>query len=196
MGFLSSLPQRLRRLLQSLRRLPRRYLGLYSELNRASGPRFKVEDSAIHGTGAFAALDIKGGQLITEYVGELIPSAEGTAREERGMRENGTSYIMIINDDWDLDGAVAGNDAKYLNHSCDPNCELEIDTRRRRAWFSAYEDIAKDDELTFDYSFDPMEDPIVPCKCGAESCRGYINEFEDDAQLQQRLRIDAQKSEG
>ena len=187
MGFFSSLPRR-------LRRGRRRYLGDYSELEGAPGPRLRTEVSAIHGIGAFATQDIKAGQLITEYVGELIPSAEGTAREERSMREKNTTYIMTIDDDWDIDGSVGGGDASYLNHSCDPNCELDIDTKKRRAWFAAYTDIAKDEELTFDYCFDPMENVLVPCKCGAENCRGYINVFDDDAQLQERLRIDAQKN--
>ena len=188
MGFISSIPRR-------LRRYRRRYLGDYSELDGAPGPRLRAENSVIHGTGAFATQDIKAGQLITEYIGELIPSAEGTAREERSMREDDTTYILIIDDDWDIDGSVGGNDASYLNHSCDANSELEIDTKNRRAWFVAYKDIANGDELTFDYCFDPMENILAPCKCGTAKCRGYINVFENYAQLQERLRIEAQKNQ-
>lgn len=186
MELFSDLPRR-------LRRLHRKYLHDYSELDGILSPRLRSGASEIHGTGGFATQDIKAGQLIAEYIGELIPSAEGTAREARSLRENGTTYILIVDNDWDIDGSVGGGDASYINHSCDPNCSIEIDMKRRRVWIAAIKDIAKGEELKFDYRFDPVNDPLLLCRCGAKNCRGYINKFKDKSQLQDRLRIEEKK---
>jgi SET domain-containing protein len=113
--------------------------------------------------------------LVVEYTGELISSAEGTARERRSLQESGLTYILSIDDDWDIDGAVGGSDASYINHSCDPNCALEIDTKRRRAWIAAIKNIFEGEELTYDYFFEAIDNQRIRCACGSANCRGYIN---------------------
>lgn len=134
-------------------------------------PKIVVKDSGIHGTGVYAAQDIKRGDAIIEYKGEKIPSDEGTRRSEAHPT---LSYIFILNDDWDIDGNVDGNNARYINHSCDPNCE--IDYIKDHIWIFAVRDIKEGEELAYDYAFDA--DEKQSCRCGSSECRGYINDPE------------------
>lgn len=145
-------------------------------------PNVEVRNSPIHGTGVFATRDIKEGERIIEYVGEKVPSDEGTRRSEAHPE---LTYIFILNDDWDIDGSVGGNESKYINHSCDPNCEVDI--VGDHIWIIAYKDIKEGEELTYDYSFG-HDDDIVECRCGSPDCRGYINEFENEEQKETALR--------
>lgn len=126
-----------------------------------------IKRSTIHGTGGFARKDIPAGTKVIEYVGEKITKAESSRRCELN-----NEYIFDLSDEYDLDGSVDWNPARFINHSCEPNCEAEID--EDRIWIVALRDIRAGDELSFNYNYDLEEYRNHPCRCGAESCVGYI----------------------
>ncbi|MBX3748416.1 MAG: SET domain-containing protein-lysine N-methyltransferase [Verrucomicrobiae bacterium] len=136
---------------------------------------FLVRHSGIHGDGAFARCAVPAGTLIAEYTGERISKAESATR-----CEGGNPFIFTLDDTWDLDGSVPANPARFLNHSCDPNCEAQMDDDLR-IWIHARRDIAPGEELTFNYGYDLAEWRDYPCRCGAPQCLGYIvaEEFHD-----------------
>lgn len=143
----------------------------------AKMPSFRVRRSAIHGDGVFAARDIRKGAKIIEYIGEKIDKAESERRAwalyEKARKDGGAAvYIFTLNDRWDLDGDVPGNDAKLINHSCDPNCEaFDYDGR---IWICAKRTIREGEELTFNYGFELENWEDHPCRCGSHKCVGYI----------------------
>ena len=137
----------------------------------------EVRRSAIHGRGVIASKDIPSGTRIIEYEGERITKAVSERRdEERAARAakggDGCVYIFEINKRHDLDGHMSWNTARLINHSCEPNCESE--KVRGRIWITARRDIAKGEELTFDYGFDVENWKEHPCLCGTKRCVGYI----------------------
>ena len=158
-----------------------------------SYPLVGIRDAKCHGKGAFAKSFIPKGTRVIEYVGEKITSAEGEERieecEKLGTKngDHGAFYIFELNKRHDLDGNVGWNVAKFLNHSCQPNCES--DTVRGRIWILAKKDIKEGDELTYDYGFgfDSEETLSVPCKCGAEKCVGYILDKDERPKLKRYL---------
>ncbi len=142
--------------------------------------------SGIHGRGGFARRDIPAETSIIEYVGERV------TKEEAGRRcTDGNPYIFTINDEWDIDGDVAWNPARYLNHSCSPNCEAQQD--EDRIWIVALRDIRAGEELTFNYGYDIGEWRDYPCGCGAANCLGYIvaEEFHERVRAELALEIAA-----
>ena len=131
--------------------------------------------SPIHGTGGFARVDIPAGTRVIEYVGEIISKQESLERCERS-----NEYIFAIDEEHDLDGNVEWNPARFLNHSCEPNCEAQF--LEGRIWIVAIRDIRVGEELTFNYSYDLEDYREHPCGCGAKTCVGYIvaEEFFED----------------
>lgn len=133
--------------------------------------------SAIHGRGVFARRAIPDGTRILEYTGERITKPEAARREvqrlERQRRGSDDSvYIFVLNRRHDLDGRNGRSVAKFINHSCAPNCRSEL--IRGRIWIVARRDITGGEELTFDYGFRLEEWRRHPCRCGAERCAGFI----------------------
>lgn len=122
--------------------------------------------SSIHGTGGFAAVDIPAGSQIIEYVGEKIDKAESLRR-----CENDNEYIFDLNETYDLDGNVEWNPARFINHSCTPNCESEVGDE---IWILAIRDIRAGEELTFNYCYGMEDYQDHPCRCGAEECVGFM----------------------
>src|SRR5512138_3185706 len=116
--------------------------------------------SAIHGTGAFARRPIPRGTHLIEYVGEKITKAESRRRCEAQ-----NEYVFSLDDEWDLDGNVPWNPARFVNHSCAPNCEAEY--LEGRIWIVARQDIAAGEELTFNYGYDLADYRDYPCRCQA-----------------------------
>jgi len=142
-----------------------------------TSPWAKVRRSSIHGRGVIASRDIPSGTRIIEYQGERITKAVSNRRdEERAARAarggDGCVYIFEINKRYDLDGHMSWNTARLINHSCEPNCQSE--KVRGRIWITARRDIAKGEELTFDYGFDVENWKEHPCLCGMKRCVGYI----------------------
>ena len=123
--------------------------------------------SRIHGTGGFAALDIPAGTNVIQYVGEKIDKAESERR-----CENDNEYIFILDETHDLDGNVDWNPARFINHSCTPNCESEVGDDE--VWIVAIRDIRAGEELTFNYCYDMEDYQDHPCRCGAEECVGFM----------------------
>ena len=127
--------------------------------------RFRA--SAIHGMGGFSKADIPQGTRVLEYVGEKISKQESLRRCE----EN-NAYIFSLNATEDLDGQVQWNPARFLNHSCAPNCDAEL--KDDRIWVVARRKIRAGEELTFNYGFDLVDYRQYPCRCGSPDCVGYI----------------------
>jgi SET domain-containing protein len=133
--------------------------------------------SKLHGRGLFARERILRGTRIIEYVGERITKAEADRRDARRLERqaaggDGSVYIFELNKRHDLDGDVTWNPARRINHSCAPNCEVQI--VRGRIWIVALRNLAPGEELTYDYSFDYAEWRDHPCRCGARECAGFI----------------------
>jgi uncharacterized protein len=155
-----------------------------------TSPWAKVRRSRIHGLGVIASKDIPSGTRIIEYQGERITKAESERRDEaRAARAarggDGCVYIFEINKRHDLDGSMAWNTARLINHSCEPNCESE--KVRGHIWITARRDIAKGEELTFDYGFDVENWKEHPCLCGAKRCAGFIVAKSHRWRLRKRL---------
>ena len=126
--------------------------------------RVWVGKSTIAGKGVFTAQDIKKDTRILQYVGERISKPESAKRIAAG-----NVYIFTFNGQYDIDGKVLRNTARYINHSCDPNCITEL--TRRTIWIIALRDIHTGEELTFNYRYDTKKHR---CHCGASHCCGYI----------------------
>ena len=144
-----------------------------------------LKESKIHNKGVFASKFIKKGTKLIEYTGELISKEEGTRRSTQSHSEHkkdtskGGVYIFDIDEEHDLDGDVENNYAKYINHSCEPNCEF--DGSGKKIWVNALRDILKDEELSINYGFawDEKDYHEHVCKCGSVKCVGYI--LDEDA---------------
>jgi len=148
--------------------------------------------SSLHGSGLFAASDIKKGAQVIEYIGDKITKKEGDKRAEKQIKKaqknknNGMVYVFELNKKYDIDGGVARNYARFINHSCDPNCEVEINDNQ--IWISSIKRIKKGLELTYNYGYpfdSDFEDHI--CKCGAKKCVGYILSDDDWPKLKKAL---------
>jgi SET domain-containing protein len=128
---------------------------------------FEIRTSGIQGRGGFAVQAIVAGTRVAEYVGERIGKAESLRRCEAN-----NEYIFQLDDAVDLDGNVPWNPARFVNHSCAPNCEAQLVDGR--VWLVALRDIAAGEELTFNYGYDLTDYKEHPCHCGAPECVGYI----------------------
>jgi SET domain-containing protein len=139
---------------------------------------FALRQSAIAGRGAFATSRIPKGACIIEYKGERISQAEADRRYPYDPDEPHHTFLFNLDDDVVVDGAVHGSAARFINHSCDPNCESVIEDGR--IWIYALKAIPVGAELTYDYRFilDERHTPEAkrryPCHCGAAACRGTI----------------------
>jgi uncharacterized protein len=139
---------------------------------------FELRRSAIHGLGGFARKDIPKGTRIVEYTGEVISNAESDRRYDDDAMENHHTFLFILNKRQCVDAAFNGNEARFINHSCDPNAEAFIP--RGRIWIEAIKDIPKGAEIVYDYAFEDDKKYTLDdyrrygCKCGAKNCRGTI----------------------
>lgn len=152
-------------------------------------PLIYFRPSGIHGMGGYARQPIPAGARIIEYVGERIDKAEAARRCEA---EN--HFIFILDDDLDLDGNVPWNPARFLNHSCAPNCEAELDDGR--VWIAALRDIAAGEELCFNYGYDLAGLEEHPCRCGAVNCVGFMVAEEFFPQAREKQSAPAGRSGG
>jgi len=133
--------------------------------------------SAIHGRGVYARETIPDGTRVIEYTGERITKTEAHRREEQRLaraRAGGDAsvYVFTLNARHDLDGRTRRNVARLINHSCHPNCRVEV--IRGRIWIIARREIPAGAELTFDYGFSLAAGRRHPCRCGARRCAGLI----------------------
>ena len=141
-------------------------------------PLYKVTRSRVHGYGAFATRDIKKGEVIDEYLGDRITHAQADKRYEDHDENDNHTFLFIVDKKTVIDAGIGGNDARFINHKCDPNCESEI--KKGRVFIIATKNIAKGDELGYDYQIgrekdDPENvDEIYACRCGSPKCRGTM----------------------
>lgn len=156
----------------------------------AVSPYITIRRSKIHGNGMFAKRDIPKGTKIIEYVGNKLTKAQSDKRAEEieaKAKKYGTGavYIFTLNKTHDIDGSVAWNKARFMNHACETNCESDIIAGR--IWVLAARDIKKGEELHYDYGYDLSNWKDHPCRCGKGSCVGYIVTKEKRARLKKLL---------
>ena len=133
---------------------------------------YKVKKSNIDKRGLYASKNIKSGTKIIEYIGKLISKKE---TETNTKFDNGKDiYLFNLNNKYDLDGDYSWNTARLINHSCNPNCEVE--GKGIKLWITAIEDIKKGEELSYDYGFSYSKEDLnnFICKCRSKNCCGYI----------------------
>ncbi len=141
-------------------------------------PAFVIKRSGIQGKGAFATRPIEKGERLIEYAGERVSQGEAARRyDDTSMRRHHT-FLFTISSRTCIDGNRDGNDARYFNHSCAPNCETEV--VRGRVYIYTRRRVQAGEELTYDYNYD-LDGPITEeslrtygCLCGKPSCRGTI----------------------
>ena len=144
---------------------------------RVKSPLYEVRRSSIQGRGAFAIRPIRKGKRVDEYVGEPITHAEADRRYDDSDGRHHT-FLFILDDDTVLDARKHGSDARYINHSCDPNCETIIDDGH--IWINAITSIKPETEIAYDYQFEwqnnyqPDDVRYYACRCGTAKCRGTI----------------------
>ena len=137
-----------------------------------------VRPSPISGLGAFATRPIRKGSRIIEYSGERITPDEADTRYRRGPSAHPLVLLFSVDSRTVIEAAVNGNEARYVNHSCEPNCEAVI--KGRRIWIHALRDMQSGEELTYDYNLtgdeedEEAEADLYPCHCNARSCRGTM----------------------
>lgn len=138
----------------------------------------RVRRSRLHGRGVFALRRIRKGTRVLEYLGDRVSHRQADQRYgHKGIEDNHT-FLFIVDRSVVIDGGANGNDARFINHSCDPNCESLIEDRR--VFIEAIRTIQPGDELSYDYQIGrdkqdpPNVDEIYACRCGNASCRGSM----------------------
>jgi SET domain-containing protein len=148
--------------------------------SRRRTPLFEVRHSPIHGYGVFAARRIRKGTTVVEYLGDRVTHAQADARYEDKDPNDNHTFLFTVDAKTVIDGGVNGNEARYINHGCDPNCEST--TRNKRIFIDAIRTIQPGEELAYDYQIQrdsddaPNVDEVFACRCGAKSCRGSMLE--------------------
>lgn len=134
--------------------------------------------SSIHGRGVFARVPIPEGTRIVEYRGQVITNAEAEARYPDDPSTPYHTFLFALDDETMVDAGRGGNIARWINHSCAPNCEVVLDDRR--LFIEAIRDIVPGEELAYDYNFilpvrhTPAMKRRYPCDCGSPECRGTM----------------------
>nr|XP_020485458.1 LOW QUALITY PROTEIN: histone-lysine N-methyltransferase SETD1B-A-like [Labrus bergylta] len=139
--------------------------------------RIRFCRSHIHDWGLFAMEPIAADEMVIEYVGQNIRQVIADMREKRYEEEGiGSSYMFRVDHDTIIDATKCGNFARFINHSCNPNCYAKVITVESQKKIVIYsrQPINVNEEITYDYKF-PIEDEKIPCLCGAENCRGTLN---------------------
>jgi hypothetical protein len=141
-------------------------------------PAFEIRRSRIQGRGGFATRRIKRGERIGEYTGERVSQSEADRRYDDDAMARHHTFLFAVTSRTVIDAAVGGNDTRFINHSCDPNCDAVIE--RGRVFIDACKPIAEGEELFYDYSYErekdagPDAESQYPCRCGTAKCRGTI----------------------
>lgn len=137
---------------------------------------YEIRESGIQGRGVFARKRIRSGQKIIEYAGQRISNAEADRRyDDESMRRHHT-FLFTLDRKTVVDGNRQGNDSRYINHSCDPNCEAVIE--KGKIWIYARRNIQPGVELAYDYQYERTglteDETFYECRCGSPKCRGTI----------------------
>ena len=139
---------------------PKRDRVRYNVAPMADPPRIERRRSRVHGWGVFALQAIPKNKRIIDYAGELISNKQSVNREDRYLRK-GCIWVFRVNRNWSRDANVGGNVARFVNHSCRPNCWIEV--AGKTIWIRASRTIRKGEELTYDYNTEG--DKVIPCRC-------------------------------
>ncbi|XP_031331051.1 histone-lysine N-methyltransferase SETD1 isoform X2 [Photinus pyralis] len=137
----------------------------------------KFGKSAIHDWGLFAMEPIAADEMVIEYVGQMVRPSVADLRESKYEAVGiGSSYLFRIDLEHIIDATKCGNLARFINHSCNPNCYAKVITIESQKKIVIYskQPIGVNEEITYDYKF-PIEDEKIPCLCGAATCRGTLN---------------------
>ncbi|XP_076635366.1 histone lysine N-methyltransferase trithorax [Colletes latitarsis] len=145
-------------------------------LKETSKESVGVYHSHIHGRGLFCLRDIEAGEMVIEYAGEVIRASLTDKREKYYDSKNIGCYMFKIDDHLVVDATMKGNAARFINHSCEPNCYSRVVDilGKKHILIFALRRITQGEELTYDYKF-PFEDIKIPCTCGSRRCRKYLN---------------------
>ncbi|KAL9614132.1 MAG: hypothetical protein Q9167_001342 [Letrouitia subvulpina] len=151
----------------------------FNQLKKRKKP-VKFARSAIHNWGLYAMENIAANDMIIEYVGEKVRQQVADIRERQYLKSGiGSSYLFRIDDTTVIDATKRGGIARFINHSCTPNCTAKIITvdRSKRIVIYALRDIGQNEELTYDYKFEREwdSDDRIPCLCGSTGCKGFLN---------------------
>lgn len=144
----------------------------------AGGRRIQVRRSGVHGKGVYALKPLKVGEVLIEYVGEVITWAQALRRHPHDPSQPEHTFYFHIDDKHVIDANVGGNAARWINHSCDPNCEA--DETDGRVFIKALRKISPGEELFYDYGlviderYTPSLKRKYACRCGSASCRGTM----------------------
>ena len=140
--------------------------------------RIEVRSSGIHGRGVYAVVDIPAGERLIEYKGERISAEEAEDRHPHDPKQPNHTFYFSLEDGSVIDALFGGNRARWINHSCDPNCESdEVDGR---VFIKSLRDLIAGEELFYDYGLTVAErytkklKAEYACYCGAETCRGTM----------------------
>ncbi len=144
----------------------------------ASSRRIQVRRSGVHGKGVFALQDLAEGEKIIEYVGEVITWEEAQDRHPHDPKDPNHTFYFHVDEDRVIDALYGGNSSRWINHSCDPNCEA--DEEEGRIFIKALRNIQSGEELNYDYGL-IIDEPYTkklkaeyPCWCGSKNCRGTL----------------------
>ncbi|KAF1980911.1 hypothetical protein K402DRAFT_255081 [Aulographum hederae CBS 113979] len=153
------------------RRTDRNYGGLYDI-------GIEIVQTGDRGHGVRAVRSFQPGQIILEYSGEVITQEECDHRMNTEYKKNNHYYLMTFHQNLIIDATKRGSAARFVNHSCDPNCRVEkwiVGGEPRMALFAGDNGIMTGEELTYDYNFDPFsDDNVQTCHCGSAKCRGFL----------------------
>jgi len=140
--------------------------------------RIQTRRSGVHGKGVFALVDIAEGETLIEYVGEVISWPEAQRRHPHNPEDPNHTFYFHIDEDHVIDALFGGNSSRWINHSCDANCEA--DEQERRIFIKARRNILAGEELNYDYGliiderYTKKLKAEYPCWCGAKKCRGTL----------------------
>jgi len=151
----------------------------------ASKRRLDVRNSSIHGRGIFVAVDLPAGSKLIRYRGQVITHAQADRLYDDSL-DTGHTFLFTLNDKYIIDANVGGNSARWINHSCDPNCEAGIyvnidgNEREDQVWIESLRPVKKGEELTYNYGI-VLEVPhtkrlkqVWGCRCGSAKCTGTM----------------------
>ena len=144
----------------------------------ANSRRIQTRRSGVHGKGVYAVVDLAEGETLIEDVGEVISWDEALRRHPHDPSDPHHTFYFHIDEGHVIDAKFGGNSSRWINHSCAPNCEAEVD--EGRVFIRAKRNVAAGEELFYDYGlvidepYTPKLKAEYPCWCGAPKCRGTL----------------------
>jgi SET domain-containing protein len=148
------------------------------ERKAASGRRIQVRRSGVHGRGVYAVAPIDAGETLIEYTGERIDWPEALRRHPHDPKQPNHTFYFHLDNGLVIDALHGGNSSRWINHSCEPNCEAE--ETDGRVFIKALRDILPGEELFYDYGlviderYTPKLKKQFACYCGSADCRGTM----------------------